>query len=115
MIGPGHAGAASVFAIGLAALRPRPPTPYRARRRHRTRCRTHDPSGHLPITPRAKRCLGQSLREALAFQSGYIGVEHLALALIATRSGAAAHILSSIGVSTQRLRTDILNGYRQAS
>jgi ATP-dependent Clp protease ATP-binding subunit ClpA len=139
MIGPGPAGAASVLdtldqdalaaigidldtvrgkieaAFGPAALRPRQPTPRLARWRRRAKCRTQDPSGHLPFTPQAKKCLEQSLHEALALHSGYLGIEHVALALIATNSSAAAHILSSIGVSTQRLRTDILDRYRQAS
>jgi ATP-dependent Clp protease ATP-binding subunit ClpA len=138
MIGPGRADAASVFdtldrdalaaigidlntvrgkieaAFGPAALQPRQPTPRRARWRRRTRCSTQEESGHLPFTPQAKRCLEQSLREASALHTGYLGVEHVALALIATNSSAAAHILSRIGVSTQLLRTDILDGYRQA-
>jgi ATP-dependent Clp protease ATP-binding subunit ClpA len=72
-------------------------------------------NGHIPFTPQAKKCLEMSLREALVMRSGHIGVEHLALALLETKSTAAQHILSEIGVSAGTLRTDILNRYRQAS
>jgi ATP-dependent Clp protease ATP-binding subunit ClpA len=79
---------------------------------HRPRSR---PTGHVPFTPMAKKCLESSLREALALRSGHIGVEHVALGLLETKSSAAQHILSEIGVVPAALRTDIRNRYRRAS
>jgi ATP-dependent Clp protease ATP-binding subunit ClpA len=73
------------------------------------------PAGHLPFTPRAKKSLEHSLREAKARHDNYIGVEHLTLALVAMNDGAAPPILSALGASPATLRTAILDRYRQAS
>jgi ATP-dependent Clp protease ATP-binding subunit ClpC len=51
------------------------------------------PSGHIPITPRAKKTLELALREALALNHNYIGTEHLVLGLIRVGDGVAAQIL----------------------
>lgn len=61
-------------AFGPGALRPTPPETRRSWRRLRTGCRSPATTGHIPFTPRAKRCSEQSLREALALHSGYLGV-----------------------------------------
>jgi ATP-dependent Clp protease ATP-binding subunit ClpA len=54
---------------------------------------TTAPSGHIPFTPRAKKVLELSLREALQLQHNYIGTEHILLGLIREGEGVAAHIL----------------------
>jgi len=73
------------------------------------------PTGHIPFTPRAKKSLEHSLREARARHDSHIGVEHLTLALIAMNAGAVPPILSALGTSQATLRTAILGRYRQAS
>jgi ATP-dependent Clp protease ATP-binding subunit ClpA len=73
------------------------------------------PTGHLPFTPRAKKSLEHSLREAKARHDNYIGVEHLTLALVAMNDGAVPPILSALGASQATLRAAILDRYRQAS
>jgi ATP-dependent Clp protease ATP-binding subunit ClpA len=70
---------------------------------------------HIPFTPRAKKCLEHSLREAKARHDTYIGVEHLTLALVAMNAGAVPPILSALGASQATLRAAILDRYRQAS
>jgi ATP-dependent Clp protease ATP-binding subunit ClpC len=45
------------------------------------------PSGHIPFTPRAKKVLELSLREALQLGHNYIGTEHLLLALLELEAG----------------------------
>jgi ATP-dependent Clp protease ATP-binding subunit ClpC len=51
------------------------------------------PSGHIPFTPRAKKTLELSLREALAIKHNYIGTEHILLGLIREGEGVAAQIM----------------------
>ena len=55
-----------------------------------------------------------SLREAAALKDNYIGVQHLALALLAMNDGTVPRILSAIGTSSASLRTAILDRYRKA-
>jgi ATP-dependent Clp protease ATP-binding subunit ClpA len=55
------------------------------------------PSGHIPFTPRAKKTLELSLREALQLGHNYIGTEHILLGLIREGDGVAAKILSRHG------------------
>ena len=73
------------------------------------------PSGHIPFTPRAKKSLELSLREAVARHDGYIGAEHLTLALVGMDAGAVPPILSALGTTQAALRAAILDRYRQAS
>jgi ATP-dependent Clp protease ATP-binding subunit ClpA len=73
------------------------------------------PRGHIPFTPRAKKSLELSLREAMALHDDYIGVQHLVLAQLAMRDGMARMILSSLGASSEALRAAILARYRKAS
>jgi ATP-dependent Clp protease ATP-binding subunit ClpA len=51
------------------------------------------PSGHIPFTPRAKKTLELSLREALSLHHNYIGTEHILLGLIREGDGVAAQVL----------------------
>jgi ATP-dependent Clp protease ATP-binding subunit ClpA len=73
------------------------------------------PGGHIPFTPRAKKSLELSLREARALHDDYIGVQHLVLAQLAMSDGMAPTILSSLGVSREALRAAVLARYRKAS
>ena len=73
------------------------------------------PGGHIPFTPGAKKSLELSLCEARARQDGYLGVEHLTLALAGMDAGAVPPILSALGASQATLRAAILDRYRQAS
>jgi Clp amino terminal domain, pathogenicity island component len=72
-------------------------------------------SGHLPFTPRAKKTLQLSLREALALHDDHIGVQHIILALLIPKDGMPRLILAALGASTDSLRTAILARYRKAS
>ena len=72
-------------------------------------------TGHIPFTPRAKKSLEHALHEAKARHDGYIGVEHLTLALVGMDAGAVPPILSALGTTQAALRAAILDRYRQAS
>jgi ATP-dependent Clp protease ATP-binding subunit ClpC len=74
---------------------------------------TADPSQQIPFTPRAKRVLEMSLREALHFGHNYIGTEHILLGLSREGSGVAAQALIRRGLTHARIRhqvVQILNG-----
>jgi hypothetical protein len=73
------------------------------------------PAGHIPFTPGAKKCLQNTLREAVAQQQTAIGVEHIALGLLVTNSGLVPPILDEAGLSAPALRAAILDRYRPAS
>ena len=73
------------------------------------------PRGHIPFTPRAKKSLELSLREARALHDDYIGVQHLVLAQLSISDGMPRTILSALGVSSEALRAAILARYRKAS
>ena len=55
------------------------------------------PTGHIPFTPRAKKVLELSLREALQMNHSYIGTEHILLGLIREGEGVAAQVLIKLG------------------
>src|SRR5690606_6662227 len=72
------------------------------------------PSGHIPFTPRAKKVLELSLREALQLGHNYIGTEHILLGLIREGEGAAAQVLVKLGADLSRVRQQViqlLSGY----
>jgi Clp amino terminal domain, pathogenicity island component len=73
------------------------------------------PGAHIPFTPRAKKSLELSLREAKGLHDDYIGVQHLILAQLAISDGMPRKILSALGASAESLRADILARYRKAS
>jgi ATP-dependent Clp protease ATP-binding subunit ClpC len=62
------------------------------------------PSGHIPFTPRAKKILELSLREALTTGSEVIDTQHLLLGLIDEGDGVGAQILQRLGATTQAVR-----------
>jgi hypothetical protein len=67
------------------------------------------PSGSPPFTPRAKRVLELSLREALGLGHNYIGTEHVLLAIAREGSGAAVRVLGELGVPLERIRPAVLS------
>ena len=73
------------------------------------------PRGHIPFTPRAKKSLELSLREAQTLHDNYIGVQHLTLALLTLQDGMVPVILTALGVPATSLRAAILARYRKAS
>jgi hypothetical protein len=102
------------------------------RRRRRRRARRHAPRragprgdapllpgpaprGHLRFTPRAKKSLELSLREAKALHDNYIGVQHLTLALLALQDGMVPVILTALDAPAPTLHAAILARYRKAS
>jgi ATP-dependent Clp protease ATP-binding subunit ClpA len=75
------------------------------------------PSGHIPFTPRAKKVLELSLREALQLGHNYIGTEHILLGLIREGEGVAAQVLVKLGAKLTRVRQQViqlLQGYQGA-
>jgi ATP-dependent Clp protease ATP-binding subunit ClpC len=63
---------------------------------------------HLPMTPRAKKILQLSLREAIALGHGYIGTEHILLGLIREDDGIAIRVLNGLGVDPNRVRQQVV-------
>ncbi|HYO86871.1 MAG TPA: ATP-dependent Clp protease ATP-binding subunit [Dermatophilaceae bacterium] len=73
------------------------------------------PTGHIPFTPRAKKVLELSLREALQLGHNYIGTEHILLGLIREGEGVAAQVLVKLGADLTRVRQQViqlLSGYQ---
>ncbi len=66
------------------------------------------PSGHIPFTPRAKKVLELSLREALELGHNYIGTEHILLGLIREGEGVAAQVLVRLGGNVNRVRRRVI-------
>jgi ATP-dependent Clp protease ATP-binding subunit ClpC len=66
------------------------------------------PTGHIPFTPRAKKVLELSLREALQLGHSYIGTEHLLLGLIREGEGVAAQVLTKLGADTNKVRQQVI-------
>ncbi len=73
------------------------------------------PGGHIPFTPRAKKVLELSLREALQLGHNYIGTEHILIGLIREGEGVAAQVLNKLGADLNRVRQQViqlLSGYQ---
>ncbi|MGL5930675.1 MAG: ATP-dependent Clp protease ATP-binding subunit [Dermatophilaceae bacterium] len=73
------------------------------------------PTGHIPFTPRAKKVLELSLREALQLGHNYIGTEHILLGLIREGEGVAAQVLVKLGADLSRVRQQVIqliSGYQ---
>jgi ATP-dependent Clp protease ATP-binding subunit ClpC len=76
------------------------------------------PSGHIPFTPRAKKVLELSRREALRLGHNYIGTEHILLGLISEGEGVAAQALAHLGAdgsSTRRKIIEVLHAYHASA
>ncbi len=66
------------------------------------------PSGHIPFTPRAKRVLELSLREALQLGHALIGPEHILLGLIAEGDGVGVEVLRILGADPEQVRARVV-------
>jgi ATP-dependent Clp protease ATP-binding subunit ClpC len=67
-----------------------------------------EPVGHIPFTPRAKKVLELSLREALGLNHNYIGTEHILLGLIREGEGVGAQVLQKMGADFHRVRQAVI-------
>jgi ATP-dependent Clp protease ATP-binding subunit ClpA len=67
------------------------------------------PGGHIPFTPRAKKVLELSLREALQMRHNYIGTEHILLGLVREGEGLGATTISAQGVTLEELRRIVVS------
>jgi len=67
------------------------------------------PAGHIPFTPRAKKMLDLSFREAVQLGHNYISTEHLLLGLIRLGEGSAHQVLNRMGVDPEVLRAGVYN------
>src|SRR6202011_5031529 len=65
-------------------------------------------TGSPPFTPRAKKVLELSLREALQLGHNYIGTEHLLLGVVREGDGVAAQVLVSLGADLSRVRQQVI-------
>jgi ATP-dependent Clp protease ATP-binding subunit ClpC len=66
------------------------------------------PSGHIPFTPRAKKGLELSLREALQLSDTYIGPEHILLGLLREGDAVAVRVLVALGTDLNRVRQQVI-------
>jgi ATP-dependent Clp protease ATP-binding subunit ClpA len=69
-------------------------------------------AGHIPFSPRAKKVLELSLREALALKHNYIGTEHILLGVVREGEGLAMLILTRLGAGPQAIRARVLDALR---
>jgi ATP-dependent Clp protease ATP-binding subunit ClpA len=70
------------------------------------------PGGHIPFSPRAKKVLELSLREALALKHRHIGTEHILLGLVREGEGLAMLVLTRLGAGPQAIRARVLDALR---
>jgi ATP-dependent Clp protease ATP-binding subunit ClpA len=70
---------------------------------------TGAPTGHIPFTPRAKKTLELSLREALQLQHNYIGTEHILLGVLREGEGVGAQIMKQHSADLAAVRTAVLD------
>jgi ATP-dependent Clp protease ATP-binding subunit ClpA len=76
---------------------------------------TESPPGHIPFTPRAKKVLELSLREALQLGHNYIGTEHILLGLIREGEGVAAKVIVGAGIDLAAVRQGVIKVLTQRS
>jgi ATP-dependent Clp protease ATP-binding subunit ClpA len=102
--------------FGEGALEPPPAFPLRRRGLFRRAQQPPAPSpGHIPFTPRAKKVLELSLREALHLKHKHIGTEHILLGLIREGEGLAAMVLTGAGLRLEDLRRHVLDAMYRAA
>jgi ATP-dependent Clp protease ATP-binding subunit ClpC len=65
-------------------------------------------TGQIPFTPRAKKVLELSLKEALSLSHNYIGTEHILLGLVSENQGVASRILLGFGADAATIRDEML-------
>ncbi|MBL1078085.1 hypothetical protein JK358_27135 [Nocardia sp. 2] len=68
---------------------------------------TATPGSHIPFTPRSKKVLELSLREALTLGNNHIGTEHLLLAVVDESEGVAAQVLAKLGADRTRVHEQL--------
>jgi ATP-dependent Clp protease ATP-binding subunit ClpA len=85
---------------------------WRPRRGSRRGRRVPLAGGHIPFSPRAKKVLELSLREALALKHNYIGTEHILLGVAREGEGLAVLILTRLGAGPQLIRARVLDALR---
>ncbi len=73
-----------------------------------------EPSGHIPFTPGAKKCLELSLREALNLGQNHIGTGHLLLGVISKDDGVAVQVLRGLGADLVQLRAQVIGEIEDA-
>jgi hypothetical protein len=66
------------------------------------------PTGHIPFTPRAKKGLELSLREAIQLRCDYIGTEHILLGVVREGEGVAAQVLVNLGAGLDQVRHQVI-------
>jgi len=117
-LGTGDAEALGAIGIDLDEVRRRMEASFGPGALHwhpDPRCRGERPRlGHIPFSPRAKKVLELSLREALALKHRYIGTEHLLLGLIREGEGLAMLVLTRLGAGPQAIRARVLDALRSA-
>jgi ATP-dependent Clp protease ATP-binding subunit ClpA len=69
----------------------------------------HTVNGHIPFTPRAKKCLELALREALGLHHNYIGTEHILLGIIRESEGVGAEVIRAQAGDLQAVRMAVLD------
>jgi ATP-dependent Clp protease ATP-binding subunit ClpC len=65
-------------------------------------------TAQIPFTPRAKKVLELSLREALSLGHNYIGTEHVLLGLVRVEDGVACRVLADFGASAAAVRDAVI-------
>jgi ATP-dependent Clp protease ATP-binding subunit ClpA len=121
---PGPFGAADAEALGaigidLDEVRRRleasfGPGALRWRPGRRGRRRGPLPGGHIPFSPRAKKVLELSLREAIRLKHNHIGPEHILLGVVREGEGLAALVLTRLGVDLDAVRARVVDELRRA-
>jgi len=108
-VGNGDLDAEALTALGidLDAVRSTVEATFGAGALDRPPSGPRDVPGHLPFTPRAKKVLELSLREAIALKSKSIADGHIALGLLREGEGLAAKVLADRGVDLVELRRDL--------
>jgi ATP-dependent Clp protease ATP-binding subunit ClpA len=108
-VGGDELDAAALTAVGidLDAVRSSVEASFGPGALDRPTSQPREPSGHIPFTPRAKKVLELSLREALAMKSRNIADGHIALGMLREGEGLAVKILFDRGVDVEALRQDL--------
>jgi ATP-dependent Clp protease ATP-binding subunit ClpC len=72
-------------------------------------------SGQIPFTPRAKKVLELSLREAISFGHNYIGTEHILLGIVRENDGIASQIMLGLGADAEMVRDAVIRNVPMGS
>lgn len=71
--------------------------------------------GHIPLTPRSKKVLELSLREAQHLKHDYLGAEHLLLGLLQEGKGLAVEVLTDLGADLPRMRAAVMTRIQRSA